>query len=110
MVYQKQGKYDEAISEFDKTNLIAEYKDNFHAPFLKNSPLQMSMKFEEEYVINANDTILVVGSVQNIYFDEKLLEDDGFINLAKGNVAAINGLDGYAIPESSKRFPYQRPK
>ena len=104
------AKYDATISEFNKTKLESDYKNDFFAPFLKNAPLQMAMRYKEEYLIKANETILVVGAVEDIYIDEAMLENDGFINLSKGNVAAINGLDGYSIPEASIRFPYQRPR
>lgn len=104
------AKYDAQISEFDKTNLISEYKNEFKAPFVKGTPLQVAMEYVEEYIIKANDTILVIGKISGLYLNDDLLEDDGFINLSKAQVAAINGLDGYAIPELNKRFDYQRPK
>ena len=92
------------------TSLKSEYKNDFYAPFVYNSPIQMSMKYVEEYHIKSNNTILVVGEVQDLYFNENLLQNDGFINLSDGKVAAINGLDGYAIPALKLRFGYQRPK
>ncbi|MEM5566373.1 flavin reductase [Psychroserpens sp. AS72] len=104
------AKYDAHISEFDKTQLISEYKKEFKAPFVKTAPLQLAMEFVEEYHIKANDTILVIGKIVGLYIDNELLENDGFINLSKANVAAINGLDGYAVPKSNTRLKYQRPK
>ena len=104
------AKYDAHISEFDKTQLISEYKKEFHSPFVKDAPLQLAMEFVEEYHIKANDTILVIGKIVGLYVDNELLENDGFINLSKANVAAINGLDGYAVPKTNTRLEYQRPK
>ncbi len=104
------AKYDADISEFDKTNLHPEYKNDFGAPFVKGAPVQLAMEYVEEYEIKANNTILLIGKITGLYVDEDLLEDDGFINLSKANVSAINGLDGYAIPELKTRFGYQRPK
>lgn len=104
------AKYAEGISEFDKTNFEEEYKENFPAPYIKNAPIQMGLKFIEEHFINANDTILVLGEIVKLYVDESLMEDDLFINLSKGKIATINGLDGYTIPTNPKRLPYQRPK
>ncbi|WP_431135398.1 flavin reductase family protein [Psychroserpens mesophilus] len=104
------AKYDSDISEFDKTRLISEYKNSFQAPFVKDAPLQLAMEYVEEYNIKANNTILIVGKIVDLHVNEGLLEDDGFINLSKANVAAINGLDAYAIPLQNKRFSYQRPK
>ncbi|WBU89309.1 flavin reductase family protein [Cellulophaga omnivescoria] len=104
------AKYPENISEFNKTNLQPEYIGNCTAPFVKNAPVQLELKFIEEMNIVANDTILVIGEIINLYVKEDLLQQDGLIDLSKGKVAAINGLDAYAVPETNIRFEYQRPK
>ena len=104
------AKYDSSISEFDKTQLVSEYNDTFYAPFVKDAPLKMAMEYVEEYHIKANDTILVIGKIIGLYINNELLEDDGFIDLSKANIAAINGLDGYVVPKLKTRFDYQRPK
>lgn len=104
------AKYQSNISEFDVTNLNAEYKNKFLAPFVKNAPIQLAMKFVEEYGIKANNTILVIGKIVGLYVNNNLIEHDGFINLSKAEIAAINGLDGYTIPKTKIRFGYQRPK
>lgn len=104
------AKYPPGISEFDKTNLSEVYKNNFYAPFVAESPLQIGMKFLEEYHIKANNTILVLGKVTDLYFKESMLSEDGFLNLSKEKIAAINGLDTYMVAENYKRLSYQRPK
>lgn len=104
------AKYPEDISEFDMTNLEAEYKDNFSAPFVKKSPIQIAMKYIEEYLIKANGVLMIVGEIQSVHINDALLEEDGFVNLSKGKIAAINGLDGYAVPNLKTRNVYQRPK
>lgn len=104
------AKYDESISEFDATLLEEDYKYNFLAPFVKSSPIQLAMRYVEEYSIAANNTILVIGEIDKLYVPDDLLEKDGFINLSKGNVASINGLDGYTIPKLKTRLDYQQPK
>lgn len=104
------AKYKSKVSEFDVTNLESDYKDNFIAPFVKHSPIQLAMEYLEEYPIKANNTKMIIGEIKGLYVKDKLIEDDGFINLSKAKVAAINGLDGYAIPQYKARFGYQRPK
>jgi flavin reductase (DIM6/NTAB) family NADH-FMN oxidoreductase RutF len=104
------AKYPKSISEFSVTNLKPEYKGIHKVPFVASAPIQMLMKYAEEYHISANNTILVIGEVQELYVKDIMLENDGFINLSSGNIAAINGLDGYSIPNLEKRFEYQRPK
>jgi flavin reductase (DIM6/NTAB) family NADH-FMN oxidoreductase RutF len=104
------AKYPEEISEFDKTIFEEEYRPEFLAPFVKNAPIQIGLKFLEEHHIKANGTILVLGEIEELFIKESMLDNDLFINLSKGKIATINGLDGYAIPEKPKRLPYQRPK
>lgn len=104
------AKYDSNISEFDVTQLEEEYKDDFFAPFVKNCPIQLAMSYVEQYDIKANNTILLIGKIEKLYVPDELLDKDGFINLAKGKVATINGLDGYAVPQLKTRLEYQRPK
>ena len=104
------AKYPSGISEFDKTDLTEEYKDDFYAPFVAESPLKIGLKFLEEYHIKANGTILVLGEVTDLYFKDKMLSEDGFLNLSEEKIAAINGLDTYSISGKQKRLSYQRPK
>lgn len=104
------AKYDKGVSEFEMTNLTPEYKNDFIAPFVQESPVQIGMKYVEEYYIKANDTIMLVGEIQFFEVKDHMMEEDGFLNLSKGNVATINGLDGYAIPNLFTRYEYQRPK
>ncbi len=104
------AKYDKSISEFDTTALKEDYKDDFLAPFVDQAPIQMAMSYVEEYNIKANNTILLIGKIEKLYVPDNLLEKDGFINLSKGRIATINGLDGYAVPELKTRLEYQRPK
>jgi|TARA_B100000768_G_scaffold171659_1_gene179163 flavin reductase (DIM6/NTAB) family NADH-FMN oxidoreductase RutF len=104
------AKYPKEISEFEVTSLEEEYKGAFKAPFVKNSPVQMSMKFIEEIFVPSNNVMLIVAQIQELYVNEELLQEDGLINLSKGNIATINGLDTYAIPKFKKQLSYQRPK
>lgn len=104
------AKYPEDVSEFDMTNLEPEFKGEYNAPFVKNAPVQMAMKFVEEIYVPSNDVMLVVAQIEELYVKDELLQKDGLINLSKGNVVTINGLDTYAVPKFKKQLSYQRPK
>ena len=104
------AKYAKEVSEFGMTNLKEEYKNEWHAPFVKNAPIQMALTYCEEYLIKSNNCIQLIGEIKDLYIREDLLEADGFINLSRGNVVAINGLDGYNVPKLKTRIKYQRPK
>jgi flavin reductase (DIM6/NTAB) family NADH-FMN oxidoreductase RutF len=100
--------YDFGISEFDKTNLVEEYKEGINIPFVQGSPVQLYCKFVNEYHITENNTIHVIASVENLFFNEDLRHNDGWLQLDKGNTVAINGLDGYCLPKLIDRFQYSR--
>ncbi|MDG2444667.1 MAG: flavin reductase, partial [Flavobacteriaceae bacterium] len=61
------AKYEEAISEFDITTLEDEYYNDCIAPFVKGSPVQMEMKFVEEYHIKSNNVIHIIAEIKNLY-------------------------------------------
>ena len=100
--------YELGISEFDKTNLQEEYKNGIKVPFVKGSPVQLYCKYVNEYYIKENDTIHVIASIENLFFEEELEHKDGWLQIDKGNVVALNGLDGYCLPKLIERFEYAR--
>ena len=102
--------YPEEISEFDQTKLQAVYHNDCPVPFVKGSPVKLLCKYVNEYLIQENGCILVVASIEAIFYEEELLTPDKWLQLDKGKVVAINGLDGYALPELVERFPYARVK
>ena len=104
------AKYPEEISEFDQTELNPLYKNDFTAPFVEGAPVQIACRYVNDYLIEENDTRLVVGAIEGVYIDDKMILDDGWVQLDLGEVVTINGLDGYALPKLIERFPYARPK
>lgn len=101
--------YEESISEFDKTNLEPEFIPNHQTPFVKGSPVKLYCKYLNEYKIEENGCLHIIASVEELFVDENLLHEDNWIQLDRGNVVAINGLDGYALPKIKDRFHYARP-
>lgn len=101
--------YDVGVSEFDKTSLEEEYKNGLEVPFVQGSPIQLYCKYMNEYYIKENDTIHVIASIEHVYYNENMEHKDGWLQLDKGNVVAINGLDGYCLPKLVDRFEYARP-
>lgn len=101
--------YEELISEFDKTNLEAEFIENNKFPFVKGSPVKLYCKYLNEYKIEENGCLHIIASVEELYVEDNLLHEDNWIQLDRGNVVAINGLDGYAVPKIKDRFQYARP-
>ena len=108
--HHSSAKYAENISEFDQTNLEAEYKADCLAPFVKGAPVQIACRYVNDYLIKENDTLLVVGAIEHLFIQEEMLLEDGYVQLDKGEVVTVNGIDGYALPQLLARFSYARPK
>lgn len=107
--HQTAAKYDENVSEFHQTGLEEEYLDDFFAPYVKQSEIKLGCKYLNEYEIRENNTLLIVASIEHIYFDEGIQMPDGWLRLEDAGTVAINGLDGYALPTLLDRFHYARP-
>ncbi|WPY99244.1 flavin reductase family protein [Christiangramia sp. OXR-203] len=107
--HQTAAKYEEEISEFNKTGLDEEYLDGFNAPYVKQSEVKLGCKYINEYHIKENDTVLMVASIEHIYYDEGIQMPDGWLRLDDAGTVAVNGLDGYSLPSLLDRFHYARP-
>ena len=108
--HQTSANYDVSVSEFDKTNLEIEYKTDIDIPFVKNSPVQLYCKYLNEYAIHENGTLHIIAAIEAIFYNENLEHEDGWLQLDKADVVAINGLDGYCLPKIIDRFDYARPE
>ena len=106
--HQTSANYPNDVNEFEVTGIESEWKEGISIPFVKESPIQLLCKYVNEYEIKENGTIHVIASIEKIFVKEDLLSDDHWIKLDKGQVVAINGLDGYVKTELIERFPYAR--
>lgn len=104
------AKYPKEVSEFDHTSLKEVFRPETTAPFVDNAPIQIACRYVNDYHIKENDTLLVIGAIEHLFVQDELLADDGWLQLDKGEIVTINGLDGYALPKLIERFPYARPK
>jgi flavin reductase (DIM6/NTAB) family NADH-FMN oxidoreductase RutF len=107
--HQTSASYKEEINEFEETGIESELKPNISVPFVKNSPVQLLCNYVNEYTIKENNTIHIIASIESIFVQDTLLQDDYWIQLDQGNVVAINGLDGYAQTKLIERYAYARP-
>lgn len=104
------AKYDENVSEFDQTSLESEYRMDWYAPYVKDSPIALGCHYLNEYPIKENGCVLIIATIEHVFVKDELLQKDGWVKLESGEVVAINGLDGYALPQLKKRLEYARPR
>jgi flavin reductase (DIM6/NTAB) family NADH-FMN oxidoreductase RutF len=96
-------------SEFSACQLTPLYKESFKAPFIKESPLQIGMKFIREVPIDENGTTLIIGSIESVEFNNKVCDESGYIDLEKLNLLSGVSLEGYYKPTLIARLDYAKP-
>ncbi len=107
--HQTSARYPKLVSEFDATGLTPEYKNEFVAPFVKESQIQIAMEFKERVTIEINQTSMLIGEIKAVYFPSNCLELDGFINLEKAGTITSAGLDSYHTTQVLQRLEYAKP-
>lgn len=107
--HQTSARYNKDESEFVETSLEHEYLDGFLAPFVKDTPLKIGLKLEDIIPIPANNTKLIIGKVQQLHFDESLLEEDGHLRLEDSSIVGGAGLDTYLKTTKHGRYSYAKP-
>ena len=97
-------KYSQEESEFDKCNFNEEYLYNFKVPFVKESNIKIGMKYIDHIDINLNNTVLIIGEVQNITIDDSIVSDNGYLNLENAKSVGISGCNSYYSLKKHKLF------
>ena len=95
------------VSEFDLLNIKKEFKDDFYAPYVKKSPIKLGMKMIDMIEL-PNDCLFVIGEIENLYIESKLLNLDGTLDLEVGDIMGIGGLNTYYELNKIDTLPYVR--
>ena len=107
--HQTSARYDQTESEFEITNLKPEYKDNFFAPYVAESNIQLGIEFKEKITIPINNTTMIIGEITQIYIPQNCLSEDGFVDIEKANSITCSGLDSYHKTVQLDRLSYAKP-
>jgi flavin reductase (DIM6/NTAB) family NADH-FMN oxidoreductase RutF len=107
--HQTSARYSVEQSEFKSCELTEEYLEEFKAPFVKESALKMALEFVREVKIEENGTHLIISKIKDVYLQEEMLCEDGFINLEDVGTVCVSGLDSYHKTERMGRLSYAKP-
>ncbi len=107
--HQTSARYDVDVSEFEATGLKNEYKNDFFAPFVAESNIQLAIEFREKIDISINNTTMIIGEIVELYVPENCVCEDGFIDLEKANTITCSGLDSYHKTVQLDRLSYAKP-
>jgi flavin reductase (DIM6/NTAB) family NADH-FMN oxidoreductase RutF len=106
--HQTSARYPKEVSEFDATGLTPEFKNNFKAPFVAESQIQLGIEFKERINLTINNTIMIIGEIKEIYFPTDCLLEDGYLDIEKAGTIACTGLDSYHLTQRLERLPYAK--
>lgn len=95
-------------SEFAACDLTPEYIDAFSAPFVGEAQVKIGLKFVEEQGL-VNETVLVVGEMQQLHVPDHCLGRDGFVDLERAQSVTCSGLDSYHATQKLVRLSYAKP-
>lgn len=107
--HQTSARYDRNISEFEITGLHPEYKNNFCAPFVQETNVQLGMEFKDKVELKINNTVLIIGEVKHVFLPENCLKKDGFLDIEKAQTITCSGLDSYHKTIKLDRLSYAKP-
>ncbi|MEM8908090.1 MAG: flavin reductase [Bacteroidota bacterium] len=108
MAHYSSAKFQRTESEFSACDFTEIYLDDHPAPFVGESNIKMAMKLVQEIPIEANGTLLIIGSIEHLYVDEAVIDEDGALDLAKADIAALSGLNSYYQSQRIAKYPYAR--
>ena len=104
------ARYPRNVSEFEASGLTPSYQDDFFAPFVKESNVQIGMEFKTKINIPINNTLMIIGQIKSISLPEKAISTDGYIDLEITKTITNSGLDSYHRTERIARLPYAKPR
>jgi flavin reductase (DIM6/NTAB) family NADH-FMN oxidoreductase RutF len=107
--HQTSARYPKEVSEFDATGLTTEFKNNFMAPYVAESHIQLGIDFRERINLSINNTIMIIGEIKEMYFPTDCLQADGYLDIEKAGTIACTGLDSYHSTHRLERLPYAKP-
>ena len=107
--HQTSARYPNEVSEFDATGLTPKYKNDFKAPYVKESNVQLGIEFKERINLSINNTIMIIGEIKEMYFPADCLQVDGYLDIEKAGTIACTGLDSYHSTNRIERLPYAKP-
>ncbi len=106
--HQTSAKYDDFTSEFDAVGLTPSFINGAIAPAVKESEISLWLHYKQ-HVVLPNQTIFVIGEVEQLSISNSYLFDDGTVDHDQSNSIGVSGLDTYYTLQLYERFPYARP-
>jgi flavin reductase (DIM6/NTAB) family NADH-FMN oxidoreductase RutF len=106
--HQTSAKYDKKVSEFEACGFTELYPSDVDVdvPYVAEAHVKIRIKLQQKIDITINNTILIIGSIEQIEVDEAIVSEDGFVALDQAHTLACAGLDAYYETRLIERLSY----
>jgi len=107
--HQTSARYPRNESEFDACGFTEYYGDILKAPYVAESPIKIGLTLEEEILVKSNNTIILIGKIQEIYLSPLFITETGAMDLGKARTIIVHGIETYYKAEKIGSLPYAKP-
>ncbi len=104
------ARHPRGVSEFEACGFSPLRIDDFKAPFVRQSPLQIGCRLREHQLLTINQTHLLIGEITHITVPDDCVRSDGSCDLTAMGLLSVTGLDSYHRVEAGQRFTYPKPE
>jgi flavin reductase (DIM6/NTAB) family NADH-FMN oxidoreductase RutF len=108
--HQTSARYDRETSEFQATGLGEQWHDNFPAPFVKESRIQLGMQLREHHQLAINNTVMIIGEITYINIKDDIVHQDGYVDIERAGSVAVSSLDSYHRTDLITQLSYAKPE
>lgn len=106
--HQTSARYPIEVSEFEAAELTEIYSDLLKAPYVQESHIRIGLSFVEKIPIPINGTTLMIGKVEEIFYPEGTLTEDGYLDIEKAGSITSSSLDAYHSTQKIARLSYAK--
>lgn len=108
-VHQTSAKFKKGVSEAAMLGLSTANVEGFDAPYLQDAFISIGLRYEEEHLIHANETLMVIGRCEWIRWNGVEYNEEGFFDWEALSPLLVAGLDDYYHAKSLVRLAYAEP-
>jgi len=106
--HQTSARYPVDISEFEAAELTEIFSETIQAPYVAESHIRIGLSFVQKIPIPMNDTLLMIGKIEEIFFPKTALGPDGYLDIAAAASITCSGLDAYHSTQKLARLSYAK--
>jgi flavin reductase (DIM6/NTAB) family NADH-FMN oxidoreductase RutF len=106
--HKASAKYPMNVSEFEILAIKKEYINEINLPFVADASVKFYCKLAQQIPVPLNGTTIVLGSIEEIFIKEALLQTTGHIIMQSPEVMQSCGLDSYYRSEFVQTLPYAK--